>query len=175
MSANEELLVAFYQGVGRDARGRTHAEIVGWTDAKLEAVHDYIQWLFPLPEPSGANPSAPLLTSQVLAAFAESPQMRERLHAAWLRMLAFYGFARQSDGAVVRDAVFAAQARHWLTPYNHNHLRLTRILRCLRRVGFEAESQAMFAALRSLYDEDARRGAGRISADTFGYWQRAVG
>jgi hypothetical protein len=173
MPADETSLLAFYNGDGRDTQGRTHAEILAWSDAALEAVHDYIQWLFPLPEPSGANPWAPLLTAPVIEAFHHSPEMRGRLRAAWLRMLRFYGFVLAADGSVEPGANFEARARHWLTPYNHNHLRLTRILRSLHLSGLQAESAALLSALTTLYEEDEREGRQRVTPETFRYWQRA--
>lgn len=36
----DDPIVAFYSG-GQDHRGRTLEEILGWSDAALEAVHDY--------------------------------------------------------------------------------------------------------------------------------------
>ena len=48
-------LVAFYRDGARDDEGRTLAEILAWDDDRLEEIHDFIQWLFPLPERSGAN------------------------------------------------------------------------------------------------------------------------
>jgi hypothetical protein len=41
-------LLAFYRGEGTDAEGRFLKDIWTWTDDDLEAVHDFIQWLFPL-------------------------------------------------------------------------------------------------------------------------------
>ncbi len=169
----DALLLAFYTRDGRDVQGRSHAEILGWSDALLEAVHDYIQWLFPLPEPSGANPRAPLLTPGVLGALRASDEAHRRLHAAWLRMLHFYGLAAGLEGEVVPGPGFAQRARNWLTPYNHNHLRLTRMLRSLHLLGLEAESARLFAALRLIYEEESRGGR-RISAETFRYWQQAT-
>ena len=61
MTAGDPLL-RFYRLEGPDARGRTLPEIWAWDAARLEGVHDYIQWLFPLPEPSAFNPHAPILT-----------------------------------------------------------------------------------------------------------------
>ena len=58
----------FYRGNGPDSEGRTLAEILAWSDDELEAVHDYIQWLFPLPEPSMFNADAPVLTPAEIAA-----------------------------------------------------------------------------------------------------------
>ena len=78
MPLSDELLLGFYERGEPDVQGRTHASILGWSDAVLEAVHDYIQWLFPLPEVSGANPSAPLMTPRVRQAFHASAEMRGR-------------------------------------------------------------------------------------------------
>ena len=45
-------IIGFYSGTEPDHRGRYLHEIQRWSDDQLEKVHDYIQWLFPLPEPS---------------------------------------------------------------------------------------------------------------------------
>jgi len=56
------LLVNFYRGESRDAEGRFLEELLAWNDDELEEVHNFVQWLFPLPEPSQFNPDAPLLS-----------------------------------------------------------------------------------------------------------------
>ena len=86
-------LVRFYRGDAPDARGRTLDDILAWDDEQLEAVHDYIQWLFPLDEPSRFNPDAPLLTPADRVAFlqpplAGEPAPRARPHADLLRLRA---------------------------------------------------------------------------------------
>ncbi len=52
-------VLAFYRGEAADARGRWWRDILAKSDEWLEATHDYIQWLFPLPERSAFNPDAP--------------------------------------------------------------------------------------------------------------------
>lgn len=42
-------IVDFYSGKATDTSGRTLREIHAWNYHDLENVHDYIQWLFPLP------------------------------------------------------------------------------------------------------------------------------
>jgi len=64
-------IVAFYEGSGRDDRGRSLDDLLGFGDAALECTHDFIQWLFPLRERSGANPAAPRLDDATVAAFHE--------------------------------------------------------------------------------------------------------
>ena len=77
-----DALLRFYRLEGADARGRTLPEIWAWDAARLEGVHDYIQWLFPLPEPSAFNPYAPILTQATIEAFRADPELRQRLLSA---------------------------------------------------------------------------------------------
>jgi hypothetical protein len=166
-------LIAFYRDGACDDAGRTLAEIVAWDDDRLEAVHDFIQWLFPLPEPSGANPTAPILDPATIQAFHASLAMRDRLRASYERMLRFYGLRlipAKSPLAVERTPDFAARARNWLWPMNHNHLRLTRILRSTLLLGLEAESKALFHALNAIY----REFPDRIPARTHAFWSNAA-
>lgn len=165
-------LTRFFAG-DVDDEGRTFDEILGWDDARLEMVHDYIQWIFPLPERSGANPWAPVLDAEAIAAIRGSAEMQGRLRAAFLRMLAFYGFALDGD-AVVKGPRFVAASRNWLHAGNHNHLRLTRILRSLRVLGLERDAAALWEALRALYEREAGTGGRTITQETFAFWRQAA-
>jgi hypothetical protein len=64
-TATPSRIIGFYNGTESDHRGRYLNEIQKWPDDQLEAVHDYIQWLFPLPESSGFNVAVPVLTERV--------------------------------------------------------------------------------------------------------------
>ena len=172
MTQDADKLVRFFAG-DEDDDGRTFDEILGWDDARLEMVHDYIQWIFPLPERSGANPWAPVLDATTIAEIRGNVQMQGRLRAAFLRMLAFYGFALEGE-RVAEDPRFAAAARNWLRAGNHNHLRLTRMLRSLRVLGLEHEAAALWEALRSVYERESGAGRRTITAETFAFWNRAA-
>ncbi len=77
MSQEKQLtqrIVPFYLGTQRDSEGRTIAEIWAWDFEKLEYIHDYIQWLFPLPERSAFNPDAPIVDDEVIQAFQTDPR-----------------------------------------------------------------------------------------------------
>ena len=153
---NSSRLLTFYRG-GRDDRGRSLTTILGWDRAQLESVHDFIQWLFPLPEASSANPGAPVLTPEDMDAFRREPELQERMRGALATMLGFYGI--DPPGAHV-----------WLTVGNHNYRRLTRMLRSLRAVGLEAEAQRLFTALQAIYNDHQ----GVIGRSTFEFWRRAA-
>jgi hypothetical protein len=166
-------LIDFYSGIGVDHRGRTLDEIVARDNEWLEHTHDYIQWLFPLPEPSRFNPHAPLLTDADQAQFARRPELQANMVRAFRRMLQFYKFFVDEpgdDGTRLQIVPLPAIRRHWLSPSNHNYLRVTRILTSLRLVGLKAWSEAFFAGLSQLYGQQPLH----IGSETFAYWKRAA-
>ncbi len=162
-------LTDFYRGLGTDSEGRTLAQIWSYSDDLLEAVHDFIQWIFPLREPSGFNPDAPLLTDADIAEFRSDPELRGNLLRSFGVFLAFLGL-RYEDGRVMPAPDFEARRGVWLYP-NHNWLRITRVLASTRLLGLEEASRAFFESLRQLRDG----GRSGISADTFRYWEKAAG
>jgi hypothetical protein len=167
-------LIRFYLGIGADARGRLIEQIWAFDDAQLEEVHDYIQWLFPLDEPSAFNPDAPVLSPADRAEFQARPELRQRLRRSRKRMLAFYGLSlsETADGAVriTKSADFEAKREQWLSPGDHNHLRLTRIMKCLALCGMQAYAQALGACLLALVEDDPRN----VSPETHAIWRSLV-
>jgi hypothetical protein len=159
-------ILTFYDGTGTDAAGRSIAEIWAWDHRRLEMVHDFIQWLFPLPEASRFNPDAPLLTSSDMAAFRNDPALQERVRRSLDLMLDFLGLARTGRD-VVRNARFTP-ALDWLSPANHNHLRLTRIMLFLRHAGLTAEADAVLACLEEIAGHE---GKGKILPRTLEFWR----
>jgi hypothetical protein len=163
-------LVEFYRGRAVDTEGRRLEDIWGWSDHELELVHDFIQWLFPLPEPSQFNPDAPLLTPQDIATFRSDEQLQNNLRKSFERILLFLGLRQEGNGDVVEGDNFTARAEDvWDYP-NHNWLRITRILRSLMLLRLEPEAQALYRRLENFY----RGQRFPIRADTFRYWTEAV-
>jgi len=108
-------IVDFLEGRGPDAAGRTIEAVLGFGPRPLEHHHDFIQWLFPLPEPSRAVPTAPIVSPGDIETLRSSPAAQFNLARARTHMIWFY---ETTD--------------HWLKPEDHNHLRITRIIRSLR-------------------------------------------
>ena len=173
-SPARDRIVAFYRHEAADHCGRTLREIWTWDHDRLEMVHDYIQWLFPLREPSMFNSNAPLVTDETVAAFAGDATLRNAMKLSLVIMLDFYGLAvqEQQDGGVriSEGPSFASRRGNWVVPYNHNHLRLTRILTSVRTLGLPAYSAALFDCLEKI----SRARPDAISTETFAYWQRAA-
>ncbi|XP_068605899.1 opioid growth factor receptor [Brachionichthys hirsutus] len=104
---------------------------------RLERVHSYIQWLFPLREP-GVNYMASELTKKEIEAFKKSEDAKKRLVESYELMLGFYGvrLVNKETGEVKR-------AENWKERFGnlernmHNNLRISRILKSLGELGFE--------------------------------------
>ncbi len=161
-------LTDFYRGHGTDDRGRSLATLWGFSDDQFESIHDFIQWMFPLREPSRFNPGAPTLTDADIAAFRSEPVLRENLLKSFRVFLAFLGLAYE-DGRVVRADDFQEKPSVWRYP-NHNWLRITRVLISMRLLGLEDASRAFFECLEELQ----RQGDARITPETFAYWKDAA-
>lgn len=173
--------VSFYDPsvLAEDSEGRTLEDILAFSDHALEYHHDFIQYLFPLPERSPINPSAPVLNEGTRDAFVQRPELRAQMWRAVARMARFYGFevsVQPAEGAEGKVAVFMRRdeakwdlnSRLWITRFGHNHLRITRMIRCLRVLGMEALAQGFY---RTLLWNDAQ---GKISQRTKMFWQRAA-
>src|SRR5210317_1614973 len=109
------MIVSFLEGKTPDHRGSILAMLLQQTDHQAETTHDYIQWLFPLNEPSRSVNGVPVLTELEIDEIRQSSLAQANLakSARW-----FLGFLERND--------------HWITKYNHNHLRITRVIKSLR-------------------------------------------
>ena len=105
----------------------------------LEAQHDYIQWVFPLSEPSKFNPDAPLISQEFLSRLDE---VKPKMLLMYNRMLEFYGLAYRENGPEYsqNEQLVAIRPLTWLDPKNHNVLRLTRIMTSLSLVGLTSHA-----------------------------------
>ncbi|KQT46759.1 Opioid growth factor receptor (OGFr) conserved region [Methylobacterium sp. Leaf456] len=145
---------AFLAGHGRDGAGRRLADVLAFDDARIEGVHDFIQWCFPLPEASRAVPGAPVLTPMEAEAIRTDPAATEGLRAATARMARFY---EATDG--------------WLRAYDHNHLRITRILTALRDLIGRDAAQDFYELVMGRVEA----AGSPVNPDSLTYWQRALG
>ncbi|CAJ1051366.1 opioid growth factor receptor-like [Xyrichtys novacula] len=112
-----------------------HDEWAGKYD-KLEYVHTFIQWLFPLPEP-GMNYQATPLTREEIQSFCESNTAKNNLLKSYKLMLDFYGIElRNEKTGDVEKASNWRERFYNLNSRLHNNLRITRILKCLGILGY---------------------------------------
>lgn len=143
-------LVAFLEGRGPDGAGRTLDQVLAFDDRQLERHHDFIQWLFPLREPSRAEPGSPVLSDEEARTLPVSPAAQANLTRAAERMRAFYA---------TTDA--------WRARADHNHLRITRIIASLRDLVGDPVADAFRAEILKLAE------GAPVSATSRAYWDAA--
>ncbi|MDB5309685.1 MAG: opioid growth factor receptor [Gemmataceae bacterium] len=164
-------VVEFYAGRQPDYLGRTLDQILGWDDEELENRHNFIQILFPTFERSGVTPRAPTLTTEDVEAFHQDDALRANLARAFDRMLSFYGLVRDpQSGEIGRGPNFGERSANWVSPHNHNYLRITRILKCLSALGLADRAAAFLHELETIYRELGEA----IGPDTLRFWRAAV-
>lgn len=159
-------IVDFYLGKIPNNAGHRIEYILTRNMVWLELDHTYIQWLFPTDMFSRYNPEAPLLDSIVITAFQNSPELRKRLLASFIVMMRFYGF-RQKGNFLWLNKTFRERSQVWLTPYNHNYARLTRIMWSMRLLGFKRLSHELYECLHAIYLDHKDV----ISQETMAYWE----
>jgi len=155
-------LIDFYRNETPSHGGYYLNEILPWTEEKWEASHTEVQWVFPSRQRSMFNPDAPLLDDDAITLFQDDPELRENLVAAFDSFIGAYGITR--DGS---NFEWTETKRTWITYFNHNFLRLTRIMDCLYSVGMEDEAQGF---CRFLIEE----AGSTLSGNTRAFWENAA-
>lgn len=149
----QENILQFLRGTGPDIEGRYHADILKFSDEELERVHNYIQWLFPLREQSDAVPGSPFLYDDAIVEILRNDEaVQENLVNALMRMERFY---ERND--------------HWLRQNDHNHLRITRILKSVSLLSSKENA-------RDFYDFILRRvdSAKPVTDESLEYWKQSI-
>ena len=138
MTSEEQSLIRFLEGKGRDKYLRTFRSILkhkhNWL--WLELTHNYIQWLFPLRESSSFAYSISL-TDDMVEYIKQSPEILHNIKQAFFMMLEFYGFHYNENTKEIEIIASPLEMKtKWMSPYNHNYLRITRILGCMSIIGY---------------------------------------
>ena len=121
--------------------GLTVEKIMAMSPLELEDKHDWVQWAFPTWEPSRYNLSAPVLTRAELTIYLPVKDMRLNI-------------ARMAEHYL--DALSRTVA--WRHPGDHNHMRLCRLIKCLRMFKMTelAERVYAFAIRGTSYTDETR-------------------
>lgn len=153
-----QTIIDFLEGKSKDYRGRTFQDMLDLTDIELERCHDQIQWMWPLHEESKHAHTYPVVTKPLVGKANVNPVILKNLMRAKIRMEKFYGLGEYED---------EQKQMRWCKDRDHNLLRITRIIRCLRLFGMENEATDFYDKVSRVAD---RRG---ISPITLFYWEKA--
>lgn len=92
---------------------------------------------------------------------------------SFVLLLRFYGLRLREEKSSILiecDEFFQFRKKVWLTPGNHNHLRITRILKSLSLLALNAYAKSFFLCLEDIYNADKQK----ISKNTFSFWKKAI-
>jgi len=171
-------IIGFYQGVVRNQEGYSINDILKFSDEKLEDNHCYIQWIFPLPERSKAVPGSPFLRQADINEFNDSGVLQSKMIELFYRVAGFYGLGVQIDPeteamtikVMPSDGLFEKKTANWLTPHNHNFLRISRIIRSLKLAGLEQWAQGFYKCMCEIYENNKTT----IGPVTKQFWDKAI-
>ena len=162
-------LVQFYRGEIPNNEGVFIDEILAYSYGALEDDHAYIQWILPLKERSMFNTDAPLLTDKEIELFAIDPELKTKVYSVAYKMIDFYGMyihGSKADWQESDDKHGHKDPKWWLRRFNHNFLRITRMLRSLRYLGCPELSEAIYECLMKSRD--------MFEVSSYEYWTEAV-
>ena len=160
--------------------GYLYSQLLQLTDQQMEYSHDVIQWLFPTKTVSTHNLEAPILTDEDIEEIKGNDTALNMISSGYKRMLSFYGLdvevqnkntscaSHQTKMKIVPTDDFFVNSLRWLKYNNHNHLRLTRIMECLRLIGRWQDAMYLGYFLLNL----AEMFPNQISKETKNYWSQ---
>ena len=134
-------------------------EMLDWKGdyRRLEFLHGYIQWLFPIRE-RGVNWDAQPLQAHEITVMKADPAIVERATRGFEMMLDFYGFALDRSSSTISRAPKYENQFYNLNTSGHNYLRITRILKFLGEMGLEPYKIAWLNAFyHEIYETKALR------------------
>ena len=158
-------IVKFYREEIPNPDGWYLADMWKFTKGELEMDHSYVQWLFPSNEPSQMNCDALTLTLEESRIFQNDPELQAKVKKSFLKMLDFFGFELVSENGLMSIKPLESMPK-WLTHFNHNMLRVTRVLKCLRLTGLGQYAILFYHALSDYRD--------KVSENTWKYWAEAI-
>jgi len=171
-------------GMKRDLK---FSDMLQFDSYECEHNHKYLQWMFPLDEPSHFHRDVPVAGDDDIRSIRQSQTALDNLKKGFEFILDFYGFRTVDnfgvrygarpwmtvgrDLLVVPNPDWALISPRWLTKRNHNFLRITRVLKSMMLFGLESEAVAFYKALEHLY---YKGGDQFIGQETFDFWTDSV-
>lgn len=145
-------ILTFLEDNSPDNLGRLLSDIWIFDDQRIEMIHDFIQWLFPLNEPSGANFNAPVLSESDINNIRKSLDAKNNL-------------SKSADWYLK----FLSRNSHWICPHDHNHLRITRVIKSLRLLCSDEKADGFKQSVLEI----AAKGEQKIGAIALKHWAQA--
>ena len=134
-----------------DFKDRMIQDIWNYSDEEIESIHDFIQILFPLNKKSQSVFHGYYLDTDILV---QSLKGDEQVKGNILKSSKwFLSFLKRHDC--------------WKRGYNHNQLRITRVIECLRLIVGEKEANSFYESIIGICENH------RLNPNSIKYWKNA--
>ena len=122
------------------------------SDDQIENRHNFIQWIFPLNVKSNAVPSSPILTKKEIISIKKSETAQKNIikSAEWF-------------------LEFLSNNSYWICQNNHNHYRITRVIKSLRLIHSNEEAEKFKNSIMNLIQGNEKK----ISPTNIQYWKNS--
>ena len=137
---------------GKDFKGRSLQDIWSFSDSEIERRHDFIQVVFPLNKPSQAVFHGYYLDNQDLVSQIKS---NKEVATNILKSSSWF-FA------------FLERNMYWNTKLDHNQLRITRVIECLRLLVSDEEADNFYNNVLELIKDN-----NQVNKRTLNFWKNA--
>ena len=137
---------------GKDFKDRTLQDIWSYSDKEIERRHDFIQVIFPLNKPSQAVSHGYYLDTQDLV-----NQIKTNKEAVT-------NISRSSQWFFS----FLERNMYWNTRHDHNQLRITRVIECLRLLVSDEEADNFHNNVLELIEDN-----NQVNTRTLNFWSNA--
>ena len=145
-------LYKFLKNEESDFLGRFLSDIWNFSDNEIEDTHDFIQLVFPLDKPSQAIYHNIYLKDQNEFIKIKRDQLvRENI-------------IKSKDWFIE----FLKRNNKWKSYSDHNQLRITRVIECLRLLISDEDADSFYSTILSMICED-----NEINEITLDYWSKA--
>ena len=143
-------LVSFFRDKIGHPRYGSYEVIISNGDEFWEKTHDFIQWIFPLNESSRFNRESPILDDSSIQQLLALRQTEQKLSLA-----------------VDRYKSFLQSHKKWRSGYDHNHMRISRVIKCLRLLLGDQSANAFKYWVASELGDDIDK----IHSESRRYWR----
>ena len=146
------MILNFLVGNQTDYENRYIQDIWEMNDHEIENTHNFIQWIFPLNEKSGAIPNSPILSTDDILKIKKSEVAKNNI--------------KKSSNWFLN---FLERNKYWICYSNHNHLRVTRAIKSLRLIHSNKEAEKFKTDIMNLIEGNEDK----ISSLSLEFWKNS--
>lgn len=143
----------FLSKEGKDFKGRTLESIWSFSDEDIERTHDFIQILFPLNKPS---------ESAFHGYYLDSEDLIEQIRS---NSIARENILKSSNWYL---SFLTRNVWLWNRNYDHNQLRITRVIECLRLLISEDEADKFYNDVLKIIKDN-----NKVNQTSLNFWKNA--